>query len=63
MMGGYSGMMNGYGLMGFGWIGWLINIIVIGIVVYYATKLALKHHNKENQNKRIDKDNSENKQD
>lgn len=48
-MGGYGGMMNGYGfgMMGFGLLGWLINLIVIGAVVYYATKLALKNYNKE----------------
>jgi len=63
MMGGYSGMMNGYGLMGFGWIGWLINLIIIGIIVYYATKLALKHYNKEHQNNRIYQDDNENKRD
>ncbi|WP_171038108.1 hypothetical protein [Aquibacillus sediminis] len=47
MMGG--GMMNGYGIgmMGFGILGWLINLIIIGAVVYYATKLALKNYNKE----------------
>ncbi|GAA5415299.1 hypothetical protein Pryu01_00323 [Paraliobacillus ryukyuensis] len=49
MMGGYGGMMNGYGsgMTGFGLLGWIINLIAIGVVVYYATKLALKHfHNK-----------------
>ncbi|WP_202925665.1 hypothetical protein [Virgibacillus sp. MSP4-1] len=45
MMGGYGG----FGMMGYGFLGWIINLIVIGIVVYYATKLALKHHDKEKQ--------------
>ncbi|AUJ25515.1 hypothetical protein [Virgibacillus dokdonensis] len=42
-------MMNGYGLhfAGFGILGWIINLLVIGIVVYYATKLALKHYDKD----------------
>jgi len=41
MMGGY-----GFGMMGYGFLGWIINLLVIGIVVYYSTKLALKNHNK-----------------
>ncbi|WP_286164691.1 MULTISPECIES: hypothetical protein [Clostridia] len=43
-------MMNGYGLhfAGFGFLGWIINLLVIGVVVYYATKLALKNHDKNN---------------
>ncbi|WP_187116589.1 hypothetical protein [Oceanobacillus massiliensis] len=35
---------NGVGMMGFGILGWVINIIVIGFTVYFATKLALKHY-------------------
>jgi len=35
-------MMSGYGMMGFGLLGWMINLIVIGIVVYLAVKLAIK---------------------
>ncbi|WP_162880647.1 hypothetical protein [Paraliobacillus sediminis] len=52
MMGGYYGrMMNGYGfgMMGFGLLGCLIGLIVIGLVVYFATKLALKHYHKDQQ--------------
>lgn len=37
MMGGY-----GFGMMGFGLFGWLINLLVIGFVVYFSVKLALK---------------------
>ena len=33
---------NGFGMMGLGLIGWLLNLFVIGIVVYLAVKLALK---------------------
>jgi hypothetical protein len=40
---GTSGMMGGQ-MMGFGMIGWLINLLVIGAVVYIAVRLALKHH-------------------
>lgn len=41
MMGGY-----GFSIMGYGFIGWLFNLLVIGIVVYYSTKLAMKHENR-----------------
>jgi hypothetical protein len=34
-------------MAGYGLFGWIINLIVIGIVVYYATKLALKNNNKD----------------
>lgn len=37
MMGGY-----GFTMMGFGFLGWLLNLFMIGIVVYYSVKLALK---------------------
>lgn len=37
MMGGY-----GFAMMGFGLLGWLLNLFVIGIVVYYSVKLALR---------------------
>lgn len=37
MMGGY-----GFTMMGFGLLGWLLNLFMIGIVVYYSVKLALK---------------------
>lgn len=42
-------MMDGhaFGMMGYGLIGWVFNLLFIGIVVYYATKLALKNYNKE----------------
>ncbi|WP_281281400.1 hypothetical protein [Pseudalkalibacillus caeni] len=44
MMGGYGGMMGGYGMgMGFGLFAWLINILAIGVVVYFAVKLAMKN--------------------
>ena len=39
MMSGY-----GFGMMGMGFIGWIINLLVIGFVVYYAAKMALKNH-------------------
>ncbi|MFT8320787.1 MAG: hypothetical protein ABF649_07775 [Bacillus sp. (in: firmicutes)] len=42
MMGGY-----GFGMMGYGILGWILNLLVIGIVVYYATKLALRNYDKE----------------
>ena len=32
---------NGFGMMGLGFIDWLLNLFVIGIVVYTAVKLAL----------------------
>ncbi|WP_198671320.1 hypothetical protein [Paraliobacillus sp. X-1268] len=51
MMGDYGGRMNGYGfgMMALGLLGCLISLIVIGLVVYYATKLALKHYHKDQQ--------------
>ncbi|WP_171046373.1 hypothetical protein [Lentibacillus cibarius] len=44
MMNGFHGMMNGYnGMMGgFGIFGYIINLIVIGAVVYIAVKLAMR---------------------
>ncbi|TRM11754.1 hypothetical protein FH966_08720 [Lentibacillus cibarius] len=44
MMNGYNGMMDGYnGMMGgFGIFGYIINLIVIGAVVYIAVKLAMR---------------------
>ncbi|GAA0330703.1 hypothetical protein GCM10008967_21500 [Bacillus carboniphilus] len=42
---GSSGMMGGQ-LMGFGILGWLINLIVIGAVVYIAVRMAIKHERK-----------------
>lgn len=38
------GMMN---MMGYGLLGWILNLASIGIVVYYATKLALKNNHKD----------------
>lgn len=38
MMGGF-----GYSMMGFGLLGWLLNLVVIGLVVYFSVKLALKN--------------------
>jgi len=37
MMGGF-----GFGMMGMGLLGWMLNLAAIGIVVYFAVKLALK---------------------
>ncbi|WP_257722309.1 MULTISPECIES: hypothetical protein [Geobacillus] len=37
-----SGMMSGWGMMGFGILGWFLNLLVIGLVVYFAVKLALR---------------------
>lgn len=37
-----NGMMGSY-FWGFGLLGWLINLLVIGAVVYIAVKLALKN--------------------
>lgn len=37
----------GIGMMGYGLLGWILNLLAIGIVVYYATKIALKNYNKE----------------
>lgn len=37
MMGGY-----GYAMMGYGLLGWLLNLLVIGVVVYAAVRLALR---------------------
>ena len=31
-----------FGMMGLGLIGWLLNLFIIGIVVYLAVRLALK---------------------
>lgn len=42
MMQGY-----GFGMLGYGFLGWVINLLVIGIIVYYATKLALKNYHKD----------------
>ncbi len=36
-------MMGMMGMMGYGLLGWILNLLAIGIVVYYATKLALKN--------------------
>ncbi|WP_139017909.1 hypothetical protein [Bacillus andreraoultii] len=49
MMWGYGGMMHGYGFggWGLGLIGSLINLFVLGCVVYFATKLALKNYDKD----------------
>lgn len=41
MMGGF-----GYSMMGFGLLVWLLNLVVIGLVVYFAVKLALKNKQK-----------------
>lgn len=41
MMGGH-----GFGMMGMMGIGWIINLLLIGVVVYFAVKLALRDNNK-----------------
>ncbi len=33
---------HGLGMMGFGLLGWGLNLFIIGIVVYFAVKLAIK---------------------
>lgn len=38
MMSGY-----GWGMMGLGLLGWILNLFFIGIVVYFAVKLAMKN--------------------
>ncbi len=35
-------MMHSWGMWGIGFFGWLVNIIVVGLVVYGAVKMALK---------------------
>ncbi|MDD9313929.1 MULTISPECIES: hypothetical protein [Cytobacillus] len=37
MMGGY-----GIGMMAYGIIGWLLNLTMIGIVVFFTVKMAIK---------------------
>ncbi|WP_409973925.1 hypothetical protein [Bacillus sp. Bva_UNVM-123] len=36
----------GFGMMGYGLFGFLINLVVIGFVVYFAVKLALQAKDK-----------------
>lgn len=38
-----SGMMSGWGMIGFGIFGWILNLFIIGLVVYFAVKLALRN--------------------
>lgn len=33
----------GWNMMGFGFFGWIIELAVIGLVVYFAVKFALKN--------------------
>ncbi|MFB6469429.1 hypothetical protein ACE38V_22090 [Cytobacillus sp. Hz8] len=40
-MGGF-----GYSMMGFGLLAWLFNLVIIGLVVYFSVKLALKNNQK-----------------
>jgi len=40
MHGHYGGMMNTFG--GFGILGYIINLLVIGAVVYIAVRLAMR---------------------
>ena len=42
MMGGH-----GFGMMGMMGFGWIINLLLTGLVVYFAVKLALRSHSKE----------------
>ncbi|HLR73508.1 MAG TPA: hypothetical protein VK073_04760 [Pseudogracilibacillus sp.] len=44
MMNGNGGMMDGFNSMmgGFGILGYIINLIIIGAVVYIAVKLAMR---------------------
>jgi hypothetical protein len=35
-------MMHGWGMWGFGIFIWLINLLAIGLVVYFAVRMALK---------------------
>lgn len=37
MMGGY-----GVGMMGLGLLGWTLNLFVIGVVVYFTVRFAIK---------------------
>ncbi|RCW74975.1 hypothetical protein [Saliterribacillus persicus] len=43
-------MMGGYGssMMGFGLLGWIINIVVIGLVVYFSVTFALRNYFNQN---------------
>ncbi|WP_279625762.1 hypothetical protein [Parageobacillus thermantarcticus] len=41
-----DGMMSVWGMMGLGIIGWVLNLFIIGLVVYFAVKLALRHKDK-----------------
>ncbi|WP_158661061.1 hypothetical protein [Bacillus kwashiorkori] len=41
----HGNMMWGSGF-GFGFFGWIIDLLVTGAVVYFAVKLALKNSNK-----------------
>ncbi|MDE8564538.1 hypothetical protein PNH38_11705 [Anoxybacillus rupiensis] len=38
-----GGMMSGWGMMGFWFFGWILNLFIIGLVVYFAVKLALRN--------------------
>lgn len=47
MMGGYGWNMmsgHGFGMLGIGFLGWLLNLGTIALVVYFAVKLALKNN-------------------
>lgn len=41
-----DGMMSVWGMMGLGIFGWVLNLFIIGLVVYFAVKLALRHKDK-----------------
>jgi hypothetical protein len=34
---------HGFGMMGFGLLGWITNLFTIGFVVYFSVKLALRN--------------------
>lgn len=40
-----GGMMSDWGMMGFGIFGWILNLFIIGLVVYFAVKFALRDKN------------------
>ena len=40
-----GGMMSDWGMMGFGIFGWILNLFIIGLVVYFTVKLALPDKN------------------
>lgn len=41
MMGGY-----GFAMMGYGLLGWMLNLLVTGVIVFAAVRLALRKDKK-----------------